>query len=80
MSHISFRLLGPAVNNAKISQNSAWLQQFYAYLRAKMSKWNKWNEVYLIEFKARWSFRMTSDVTCLETYKNIKTMHILHWN
>ena len=27
------------------------------------------------EFKAYWSFQMTSDVTCLEMYKNIKIMH-----
>ena len=28
-----------------------------------------------LEFKAYWGFRMTSNVTSLETYKSIKTMH-----
>ena len=38
-----------------------------------------------LEFKAYWSFWMTSDLTCMETYKNVKTMHYsetwikLHW-
>ena len=28
-----------------------------------------------LEFRGYWSFQMTSNVICLETYKNIKTMH-----
>ena len=28
-----------------------------------------------LEFKAYWSLRITSDVTCFETYKNLKPMH-----
>ena len=28
-----------------------------------------------LEFEAYWSFQMTSDVTCLKSYKNTKTMH-----
>ena len=28
-----------------------------------------------LEFEAYWSFQMTSDVTCLTSYKNTKTMH-----
>ena len=28
-----------------------------------------------LEFKAYWNFRETSDVTCMETDKTMKTMH-----
>ena len=39
----------------------------------------RWYEIekLTLEFKAYWSFRMTSDVACLETYKNIYTMHFV---
>ena len=37
----------------------------------------RWYEIEKLpmELKAHWSFPITCDVTCLETYKNIKTIH-----
>ena len=44
-------------------------------LNDQRSLWNK--KKLPLEFKAYWSFRMTSDLTCLETYKNFNTMHFV---
>ena len=79
------RLYSPA----KMHWNSnQWAMRIYSHARARtliiqsniQSVFNEqspliWNRKLPQEFKAYWSFRMTSDVTCSETYKSIKTMH-----
>ena len=77
-----WRLYSPA----KMHRNSSAWHEYTAMHEVlllngifnRMTK-GRWYEIekLTLEFKAYWSFRMTSDVACLETSKNIYTMHFV---